>query len=469
MRLLLTRRAPLVFRAHLARDAFRIAVLAAADAATLLLIWLGIQGLDLTGWLGSGGALRGVPAGQFMFAILLTLALCGCYGPGDERRNASGISRAALVGSGLALWERLWTGPTTGGALTVLLLWAVVAVALNLQRKLVDWLVVVARPAGAGITRAVVVGSREHAARMVDHPAFGESPSCHLAAFFDPAEHPVEAAAALSRLVSERRIDTLILTGRLDGGTFGTVLDVAAASGCQVYSLPRVSPTSMVLPTVRWRNGAPVVELTRPGLMGAKLSIKRGIDLVGSALLLLAAAPVMAVVAIALRRAGAPGVLFRQTRIGQGGKTFTILKFRTMVEGAEARLEELRKESLYADARLFKLDGDPRVTRIGAFLRRTSLDELPQLWNVLRGDMSLVGPRPPLPGEVELYEGHHYARFDVKPGITGPWQVSGRNSIRDFEKVILLEMAYIRRWTIWRDLSLLLRTLPAVLSRRGAL
>lgn len=468
LRLLLTRRAPALFRVHLVRSAFRIVVLALADAATLLLVWLTIQGLLLAGWLGTGRVLQGISAGQFILAVGVTLALFGCYGPADERRNAAAIFRAALLGTGLALWERIWSVSALGALPALLMLSAAVALALTLERKLVDWLVRMARPAG-GITRAAVVGPRDLAARLVDHPAFGETPWCHLAGSFDPQQHQDDTAASLTRLVSERRIDTLFLVGGLNNEVFGIVLDVAAASGCQVYSLPRVSPTSMVLPKVLWRNGSPVVELTRPGLMGAKLSIKRAIDIVGAGLLVLITAPAMLLIALVLRLRGEGGVLFRQSRIGQGGKSFTILKFRTMVEGAEGQLEQLREQSLYADARLFKLDQDPRVTRIGAFLRRTSLDELPQLWNVLRGDMSLVGPRPPLPSEVELYEEHQYARFDVKPGITGPWQVSGRNSIRDFDKVIHLEMAYIRRWSIWRDLSLLLRTVPAVLSRRGAL
>jgi lipopolysaccharide/colanic/teichoic acid biosynthesis glycosyltransferase len=139
-----------------------------------------------------------------------------------------------------------------------------------------------------------------------------------------------------------------------------------------------------------------------------------------------------------------------------------------MVANAEAQRGALQGASLYADARLFKVPADPRITRLGVMLRRTSLDELPQFWNVLRGDMSLVGPRPPLPSEVELYHASDFARFDVKPGITGPWQVSGRNEICDFDEVVRLETAYIRRWNIWLDISLLLRTVPAVLSGRGA-
>ena len=139
-----------------------------------------------------------------------------------------------------------------------------------------------------------------------------------------------------------------------------------------------------------------------------------------------------------------------------------------MCVNAEDRKGELRNSSIYEDRRLFKVINDPRVTRVGAFLRKTSLDELPQLFNVLVGQMSLVGPRPPLPSEVALYEQHHFCRFDVKPGMTGPWQVSGRNRITDFEEVVRLERQYIRNWSVAADLKILLRTVPVVLRGVGA-
>jgi len=196
---------------------------------------------------------------------------------------------------------------------------------------------------------------------------------------------------------------------------------------------------------------------------------KRTFDL-GSALIGLAinGLPMIAI-AIWIKLDSPGPVFFRQERVGRGGRLFRIFKFRTMALGAEDRQEELLEQSIYPDRRLFKIVGDPRITRLGSWLRRTSLDELPQLFNVLRGEMSLVGPRPPVPSEVDLYEAHHYARFDVKPGITGPWQVAGRNEVTDFERIVALETAYIRNWSLLADLFLLIRTLPAVLNGRGAL
>lgn len=475
-RLSLTIRAPALIRTHVLRVALRVAVRAAADSSTLLLLYATVDGRILKDAVGAlPGLVRpftearsGVTAGEFVVAVMISLALFGCYGSGDRGRDPGVIARASGAGVAVILWAWLWNSFGAQALLTFVGLWAAVAAAIILERKLIDWIVRLIRPADRQVIRAVVVGPTEPAVQVIDHPAFGETAWCHLAAFFDPDQHDGNQAATLARLIREREIDTVIVTGTLSTYAFAVALDVAAASGCQVFSLPRVSPTNAFLPKVLWRNGYPVFELTRPGVMGTQLLVKRAIDIMVSGAALLVLAPVMAAIALMLRQSSPGPVFFRQTRIGRGGRTFTIVKFRTMVVDAERYQAELMDQSVYQDGRLFKVVDDPRVTPIGAFLRRTSLDELPQLWNVLRGDMSLVGPRPPLPSEVELYQGHHYARFDVKPGLTGPWQVSGRNTIHDFEQVVRLESAYIRRWSLWLDLELLFRTVPVVLSGRGA-
>jgi exopolysaccharide biosynthesis polyprenyl glycosylphosphotransferase len=245
-------------------------------------------------------------------------------------------------------------------------------------------------------------------------------------------------------------------------------MEAAGAAGCQLLALSRSFLLGGLEFQTVWRRGAPLVSLNRPTLRGRQLLLKRALDLTVSTTGLVLLSPVFLGIAAAIRLSSRGPIFFRQTRLGLGGRQFKISKFRSMVHDAETLREDLAPKSLYSDARLFKVKDDPRVTRLGSFLRRTSLDELPQLWNVFRGDMSLVGPRPPLPSEVDLYEDHHYTRFDVKPGITGPWQVSGRNSITDFEEVIRLETGYIRGWTIWKDLGILLRTVPVVLFMRGA-
>ena len=216
-----------------------------------------------------------------------------------------------------------------------------------------------------------------------------------------------------------------------------------------------------------WSRGAPLVALNRPGLRGRQLLIKRSLDLVVCGLGLAVLSPLFILIALAVYISSPGPIFFRQTRVGLGGRPFKITKFRSMLHDAEAQLDDLTPQSLYSDRRLFKVKDDPRVTRLGGFLRRTSLDELPQLWDVLVGEMSLVGPRPPLPAEVDLYEEHHYTRFDVKPGITGPWQVNGRSNL-SYAGRVTLDRGYVENWSLWMDLRIVVKTIPAVLAARDS-
>ena len=189
------------------------------------------------------------------------------------------------------------------------------------------------------------------------------------------------------------------------------------------------------------------------------------LDIVG-ALTGLAITGVMFIpVAIAIR-ADSPGpILFKQTRYGYRGQPFTIWKFRSMTADADAQKHRVKNE---ADGLIFKNEADPRVTRIGRFLRRTSLDELPQFVNVLRGEMSLVGTRPPVLNEVAAYSPHHWLRLAVKPGMTGQWQTSGRSRIKNFEQIVQMDLAYQRGWTLWRDIKILLKTVCVVFGSKDA-
>jgi lipopolysaccharide/colanic/teichoic acid biosynthesis glycosyltransferase len=197
---------------------------------------------------------------------------------------------------------------------------------------------------------------------------------------------------------------------------------------------------------------------------GSKL-IKRGLDLVVSALALILLAPLLAAIALAVALGSEGGVLYRQVRVGRDGRRFELLKFRTMVSGADRMDEELMAHSVDPD--WLVMEDDPRVTRLGRFLRRNSLDELPQLWNVLRGEMSIVGPRPLSERDDRAVRGWHRHRLDILPGVTGYWQVLGRNNI-PFREMLDVDYAYIADWSLWHDLKLLLRTIPAVARRRGA-
>jgi exopolysaccharide biosynthesis polyprenyl glycosylphosphotransferase len=210
----------------------------------------------------------------------------------------------------------------------------------------------------------------------------------------------------------------------------------------------------------------PVIEYNTWDVSRSTLLLKRALDLVGAAVALVVVAPLMLAIAVAVRLDSRGPVLFVQRRVGLDGRAFAILKFRTMVAGADDDLSALVRIA-DLDAPAFKLPRDPRVTRIGRLLRRTSLDELPQLLNVLRGDMSLVGPRPEQVEVVDRYAEEHRLRLAVKPGLTGPMQVYGRGALT-FEERLAVEREYIENLSIGRDLRLLALTLPSVVNGRGA-
>ncbi|MBA2557538.1 MAG: sugar transferase [Chloroflexi bacterium] len=212
-------------------------------------------------------------------------------------------------------------------------------------------------------------------------------------------------------------------------------------------------------------DGTPVLSMVYGPDRAVALGIKRAVDLSLALVALVLTSPVMLAIALWVLAVEGRPVLFRQTRVGLHGRPFTLLKFRTMVPDAEARLAQLGALNEIR-GRAFKLTRDPRLTRTGRWLRRTSLDELPQLWNVLRGEMSLVGPRPPLPTEVAGYDVWHRRRLSMKPGITGLWQVKARDE-PEFDRWVEIDLDYIDRWSLWLDLQIMLRTIPAVIGQQG--
>jgi exopolysaccharide biosynthesis polyprenyl glycosylphosphotransferase len=212
--------------------------------------------------------------------------------------------------------------------------------------------------------------------------------------------------------------------------------------------------------------GMPLFELRPPVLAGTDWVVKKAFDLVVSFIVIVVGLPVWILIALAIRLDSRGPVLYRDTRIGVGEREFGMLKFRTMVKGAAELQGELEDQN-EAEGALFKIREDPRLTRVGRILRRLSLDELPQLLNVLGGDMSLVGPRPLPVRDYDRLEHWHRKRYHVLPGITGLWQISGRSALT-FDDLVRLDFYYIENWSIWLDISILVKTLPAVIAGRGA-
>ena len=214
--------------------------------------------------------------------------------------------------------------------------------------------------------------------------------------------------------------------------------------------------------------GLPLVHVETPRFSKGQLSLKRSVDLTATIIGVVLLSPLFAFLAMSIRLSSQGPVLFRQVRIGRGGREFTMLKFRSMVTNAEELLENLQRERAEqgmdsGNEVMFKMKNDPRVTPIGRIMRKYSLDELPQLFNVLGGSMSLVGPRPPLPSEVEQYATHVHRRFLVKPGITGLWQVSGRSTL-SWEDTVRLDLSYVENWSLVGDIAILAKTAKAAIA-----
>jgi exopolysaccharide biosynthesis polyprenyl glycosylphosphotransferase len=347
-----------------------------------------------------------------------------------------------------------------------------------LSRLVLRWAFARARERGLNIRLMLVVGTgglaQQFADRVERHRDLGLRVIGHL-------EHPATA-------------DTAARGFSLSRPVIGTVDDIETVLHSQV-----VDEIAICLPPPAWGVVEPITRICEeegkivriplvdggPSIPGGRLEEfeghplaslvygpdrilgllgKRLIDVGLSAAALLVLSPILALTAIVIRFIDGNPVLFTQTRVGLHGREFRVVKFRTMIPDAEDRLEDLLDQNEIS-GHAFKLTDDPRLSRTGRWLRRTSIDELPQLWNVLKGEMSIVGPRPPLPREVAGYDIWHRRRLSMKPGITGLWQVSARND-EDFDRWVALDLDYIERWSLWLDLKIMLRTIPAMIQGR---
>jgi exopolysaccharide biosynthesis polyprenyl glycosylphosphotransferase len=330
---------------------------------------------------------------------------------------------------------------------------------------------------GIGAVRVIIVGGGEIGRTVmraiVGRPQMGYQ----IAGFVD--DHPEVGTTDigpfralgeienLPRLLDDEVIDEVIIT--LPWSSHRKIMGIVRDCESRLISariVPDIFQMSLSQVDVDDLAGVPLISVREIGFGRTALLVKRAMDVIGATLMLVLGAPVLALIAAAIRLDSPGPVLFSQTRVGQGGARFRMLKFRSMRAGSERELENLRGLN-ESDGPTFKMRDDPRITRVGRVLRKHSLDELPQLWNVLRGEMSLVGPRPPIPDEVAQYQEWHKRRLDVRPGLTGLWQVSGR-SLLSFDEQVLLDIHYVENWTIWLDLQIMLRTVPQVLLADGA-
>jgi exopolysaccharide biosynthesis polyprenyl glycosylphosphotransferase len=334
----------------------------------------------------------------------------------------------------------------------------------------------VARVLGRNYRLVLIVGSGPRAAAaaglIADHPAWGLRLVGLLDEYDTPRDPsltgvPIHKLQELPNLIRGQVVDEVIVAcPRSMLSMIAPAVATCAAVGIPVTMLSDVFGDLMPRPRATEFGAHAALTFGVVHHSRAALWFKRVMDVVSAATMLVALSPVLAIAAIAIKLNSPGPVLFRQKRCGLNGRIFDVLKLRSMYIDAEQRRAELL-ELNEMDGPVFKIRNDPRVTPVGRWLRRLSIDELPQLWNVVRGEMSLVGPRPPIPGEVDQYDVAHRRRLSMRPGITCLWQVQGRNEI-GFKEWVQLDLDYIDRWSLLLDASILLRTLPAVLKGTGA-
>ena len=333
---------------------------------------------------------------------------------------------------------------------------------------------------GHYLARVIVVGHRadvEYVVGQIDEKSgaayyvVGAALEDADAAAVSVSGHEVPIVADFAHVASaaaEMGVDTVIVAGQPSGGSqyirnLGWELEGTSA---ELVLSSRL--TDVAGPRIHFRpvDGLPLIHVEIPHFDGAKHVLKRTLDVVASGLGMIALLPLLVTVCVLIKSDSAGPVFFRQERCGRNQRTFQMMKFRSMVQTAEDDLPGLLDRNEGSGV-LFKLRNDPRVTRVGRILRKYSLDELPQLWNVFVGEMSLVGPRPPLPAEVKSYETHVHRRLYIKPGLTGMWQVSGRSDL-SWEESVRLDLYYVENWSLAGDLVLLWRTIKVVLRPTGA-
>jgi exopolysaccharide biosynthesis polyprenyl glycosylphosphotransferase len=470
-------RRPRAVRRHTARVATRFVVLLAGDVVSLFVA----QGVAL--WLVNETlfgslALPDSPLviGGTRFIIFAALTVLGVFAAGGHSRHRALNQPIRLFGAVAGVVLLNWAGGIARGLLPDLILPMVVTagitwLSLLAARQLSEWFLRDVWPRDRGAATALLVGEPGVAARF-EHAVAAPGGDYRVAGYV--ATDRVEDDAFLGGveqlpvLIDETDAEAVVVCADLPAARLNTLIEDCLHAGCQILFPARAVRVYGLRPSLVWHHDQPFFELGSPVLRARALISKRIVDLTVSSVLIVLLAPVLIVIAVAIRLESPGSPFFLQERAGLGGRRFRMFKFRTMREGADEEKAQLSHLNHTGDIRLFKIRNDPRTTALGRVLRRWSLDELPQLFNVLIGEMSLVGPRPFFESDFGEYEDHHFRRLDAKPGITGLWQVSGRSEVLDFEDVIYLDRQYIEQWSFWLDVSILFRTIPAVLRRTGA-
>lgn len=447
----------------LGRQIARVLGLHLVDTATILISALVAAGLT-----------RFTDATHFILPIagftLLGLNARGAYRSTHGRREQSRIVTGVAVAALALVITTAFPAFADVSAPFLALYVVFVTLALLSERYLVDLAVRQAYAHGIGLRKAVIVG-RQSDVHRVARALEADGNHCVVGFVTPNRVHDAKALGSIDEIeavLDHADPEELIVSGSLDADVLRRVANACVKRGIAMLAVPSWSRAIRGWAEPVKVGRLPGYQLHPTRLAMPSLALKRATDLVVASVGLVVCAPVIALVAVAIKIDSRGPVFYRQRRVGLAGREFTMWKFRSMQLAAAESQTEIAHLNPYQDGRLFKLKADPRVTQVGRVLRRFSLDELPQLLNVLSGDMSIVGPRPPVPAEVGKYEPRHFVRLSVVPGITGPWQVNGRNLITDFEEVVRLEKSYVEGWSFGLDLQIMVRTVGVVLSGKGA-
>jgi exopolysaccharide biosynthesis polyprenyl glycosylphosphotransferase len=489
----LRERRPLAVRRHTGRVATRFAVLLLGDAVAILVaralaLWLAAE--TVNGSIAYSGTPLLEGGTRFFFGGLLMLMAIFATGGHSRHRALYLPIRLFVAVAGAVLIA--WAGGIARGFLPDLVLPMVatagtVWLALYAVRQLSEWILRDVWPGQHGAGVAILVGVPQHADRYENAVAApggdyrvagyvavpingnGDGHAVGNGNSMGNTERDfLGTIDSLSDVINAHDAEAVVVCANLPASRINDLIEECLHAGCQVLFPARAVRVYGLRPTLVWHHDQPFFELGSPVLKARALISKRIVDVIVSGILLLLLSPLLLVIMVAIRLDSPGSPFFFQERAGLGGRRFRMFKFRTMQVGADAVKQDLAHLNHSGDARLFKIRDDPRTTRLGRILRRWSLDELPQLVNVLIGELSLIGPRPFFESDFQEYEDHHFRRLDAKPGITGLWQVSGRSEVVDFEDVIFLDRQYIEQWSFWLDVSILFRTIPAVVRRTGA-
>ena len=452
-------------RRQLLRGVARLAYVVTGDAIAVACVALTLSlPSDVVAGVHAPGSIAALGIRQVCAAMIVALALTGNYQRSSPSQFHFRIMSGAALGAIDVYWPYIWSAEAIAATPMALALGIAATVGILVIRGLSQALVSYVVPDDRRLAPAIVLTA--DAAHVVSLPR--ESGYRVAGSMSFDGRHADARSRDLARLIRRTRAETVIVMGTARMPHLARVVEIALRAGCEFLTSAPSQGVEGIRSSFVWRGPFAFVRAEAPKLEAPQFFVKRCVDVVGASIALLCGLPVSLVIALAIRLDSPGPILFRQERVGLGGRRFQMLKFRTMRSGADNEKVHLSHLNASGDARLFKIRNDPRISRVGGFLRKWSIDELPQVLNVLAGQMSLVGPRPFFEEDFVDYEDHHFLRLGAKPGITGLWQVYGRSEVMDFEEVIRMDREYIDRWSIWLDLKILVMTIPAVCGRTGA-